>query len=67
MTHRIRVTFAPPARFLRAGVLPQQFERFCERSEIPEQLRELMIEGDKLVKLDARVVIEIMAATEIEE
>jgi hypothetical protein len=66
MTHRIRATFSPPARCLRAGVLPEQFERFCQVHEIAEQLRELMVLSQKVMQLDARVVIEIMAVTQIE-
>lgn len=60
MKHRIRATFNPPANYLRAGVLPEQVERECDGlAELSEQLRELVYAGDKLLRLKARLVVEI--------
>lgn len=60
MKHRIRATFNPPPSYLRAGVLPEQWERVCDGpAELSEQLRELIFAGDKLLRLKARLVIEI--------
>lgn len=60
MKHRIRATFNPPAAYLRAGVLPEQTERICDGlAELSEQLRELIYAGDNLLRLKARLVIEI--------
>lgn len=60
MKHRIRATFNPPAHHLRAGVLPEQVERECEGlAELSEQLRQLVYAGDKLLRVKARLVIEI--------
>lgn len=60
MKHRIRATFNPPAQHLRAGVLPEQVERECDGlADLSEQLRQLVYGGDKLLRLKARLVIEI--------
>lgn len=60
MKHRIRATFNPPANYLRVGVLPEQVEREAEGlAELSEQLRELVHAGDKLLRLKARLVVEI--------
>jgi hypothetical protein len=63
MKYRIRATFSPPSRWLRAGVLPEQLERFCDgHTHVAEELRALILAAERLLKMDARVVIEIMPA-----
>jgi len=65
MKHRIRATFNPPPAFLRMGALPDQAERVCDGlDELAEQLRELVYAGDRLLRLGARVVIEITPGQE---
>ncbi len=64
MKYRIRATFSPPARLMRLGVPPEQVERFCETAELAEQLRELVMAGDGLLKSMARLVIEVVPADE---
>lgn len=60
MKHRIRATFNPPANYVRAGVLPEQVERECDGlADMAEQLRELVYAGDKLLRLKARLAVEI--------
>lgn len=60
MKRRIRATFNPPPAYLRTGVLPEQVERECDGlADMAEQLRELIYAGDTLLKLKARLVIEI--------
>lgn len=66
MKHRIRATFSPPAAYVRAGALPEQLERVCEGpAELAEQLRELVYGGDKLLRIKARLTIEITAVDEV--
>ena len=48
--------------------MPEQVERECEGlAELSEQLRELVYAGDKLLRLKARVVIEIVPVVEAPE
>ena len=66
MKHRIRATFSPPAAYLRQGCLPEQLERVCEgNAELAEQLRELVYGGDKLLRVKARLTIEITPVDEV--
>lgn len=67
MKHRIRATFSPPAQWLRAGALPEQVEHISDSpGDMAEKLRELVMAGDKLLRLKARLVIEIAPIVEQE-
>lgn len=66
MKHRIRATFSPPAKWLRAGALPEQIEHTCDSpGDMAEKLRELVMAGQTLMNLKARLVIEIMPLDEV--
>lgn len=66
MKHRIRATFSPPPQWLRAGALPEQVEHTCDSpGDMAEKLRELVMAGDKLMNLKARLVIEIVPVDEV--
>lgn len=67
MKHRIRATFSPPKQWLRAGALPEQIEHISDSpGDMAEKLRELVMAGDKLMKLSARLIIEIVPMAEQE-
>lgn len=67
MKHRIRATFSPPTQWLRAGALPEQVEHVSDSpGDMADKLRELVMAGDKLMNLKARLVIEIVPLAEQE-